>query len=512
MNLIHDPWIPVLFGDGRHELVSLDTLFRDSDRIRDLSATPPQRIALMRLLICIVQAALDGPENEEDWLDCRLRIVPAACDYLETRVAKFDLFGPNPFLQIGDLEVTAGKDNDKAVDKLALELAHGYNNALFDNGTCAEGRVFPNRWKGVNLLTFLNFCPGGKVGQAVWKGVPSSDSTFAAPCLDIAHTYVLGATILETIHYNLLTKNGQSTGIVSRPMAWGAPVWDVPPAGPRDADAMHNALQTYLGRLVPLSRLIRLQKKREGRRCIVGPLPQKYKLERLPLYREPAATIKTSKGGAMYYLNPSPDKHIWRELGAILSLSADEKENVWGPCVLGRIKQLHHLFGNDVFSIWVGGLATGKSAAKLADALEWTFTLNMELLGDTSLRIYQTGVDLANTGATVLRSAAKTYWLKLQQTEHVNMKEFSKRIQPVLAKVELQYWSLLDNQYQTLIEIASDNSRGLNSGWSQIVTAAMREAYVFACPHKSPRQIQAYAQGLRGLHLKKSRAETTERQ
>jgi len=51
MNLIGDPWVPVLFRDGKHKLVSLKEIFDAGQNISDLVSTPPQRIAIMRLLV-----------------------------------------------------------------------------------------------------------------------------------------------------------------------------------------------------------------------------------------------------------------------------------------------------------------------------------------------------------------------------------------------------------------------------------------------------------------------------
>jgi len=75
MNLVTGDWVPVVYPSGEHKLVSLKNLYEEAEQIRDLCATPPQRIALMRLLICITQAALDGPENERDWQACRNCII-----------------------------------------------------------------------------------------------------------------------------------------------------------------------------------------------------------------------------------------------------------------------------------------------------------------------------------------------------------------------------------------------------------------------------------------------------
>ena len=60
MNLTIDPWIPALRTDGLRDLFSLHDLFTQARELRDLAVKPHERIALMRLLLCISQAALDG--------------------------------------------------------------------------------------------------------------------------------------------------------------------------------------------------------------------------------------------------------------------------------------------------------------------------------------------------------------------------------------------------------------------------------------------------------------------
>jgi hypothetical protein len=42
----------------------------------------------------------------------------------------------------------------------------------------------------------------------------------------------------------------------------------------------------------------------------------------------------------------------------------------------------------------------------------------------------------------------------------------------------------------------------LDDGWYQTVRQAMEDAYRNACPHKTPRQIEAFACGRRFLRLK----------
>ena len=82
MNLTTDAWIPIVWKDGRPGTVGLLDAFRRGHEIQDLAVRPHERIAMMRLLICIAQAALDGPVDYEAWATCGPSIAPASLDYL----------------------------------------------------------------------------------------------------------------------------------------------------------------------------------------------------------------------------------------------------------------------------------------------------------------------------------------------------------------------------------------------------------------------------------------------
>ena len=93
MNLVDDPWIPVTTKDGASRSVGLMELFEDAETLADLAVEPAHRIALMRMLIAIAQAALDGPEDDAEWRSCRTRILPATRTYLGKRRGLFNLYG-----------------------------------------------------------------------------------------------------------------------------------------------------------------------------------------------------------------------------------------------------------------------------------------------------------------------------------------------------------------------------------------------------------------------------------
>ena len=143
MNLTIDPWIPALRADGRRELFSLQELFAQAHELRDLAVKPHERIALMRLLLCITQAALDGPADEDAWEQCQPLIQPRVRAYLEKWRASFELFSDGPrFLQVKPGVVAASTPvmEKEGITRLNLSMASGDSNAtLFDNA------AFPTR-------------------------------------------------------------------------------------------------------------------------------------------------------------------------------------------------------------------------------------------------------------------------------------------------------------------------------------------------------------------------------
>ena len=122
MNLTYAPWIPIIRDDGTRERVSLIALFKEGESIRDLAVNPPQRIALMRLLICITQAALDGPQDEKDWFHSQKNLAQNVIVYLEKWVHAFELYGSTPFIQAKDMEPLDNATLDKLNFNLSAEI------------------------------------------------------------------------------------------------------------------------------------------------------------------------------------------------------------------------------------------------------------------------------------------------------------------------------------------------------------------------------------------------------
>lgn len=481
MNLIGDPWIPVVFQEGQTRTVGLNDLYEQAEEIRDLALAPPQRIAVMRLLICITQTALNGPEDKDEWRSCRSRIAPESLMYLAEREEKFDLFGETPFMQIGDLEAKS----DGKLDKLDFGLN---DNTLYDKKASENGRDHSVGWASLHLITFFNFSPSGTMGTAKWHDLNMTQAGASnAPCLNAVHTFVRGKNLLQTIQANLFTKEK----IKRQPNGdWGQPVWDFFPMNPNDKDAMLNASRTYLGRLVPLSRLARLfPSKKSGfvdKKCILCKSTSELNFEGPPSYRELSTTLVQIEN-EIRYLRLSADRHIWRDLGSVLVLGS----NVGTPVIENiRIMSEEATMINEEIDLWVGGFIIPYQKPPL-DSIEWNLTLPVSLLGEGELNSYEENVALADRSANNLRVAVSEYL-------RVFFKNKKKSLRPSLNKqAQTIYWQELDQNYGVLLK---DTHSGVDAEWRRIIWGALAKAYGQSCIHETARQIQAFVAGQKLLY------------
>jgi len=473
MNLVGDPWIPVLFEDGSHKLVSLQDLFAKGETIRDLSVNPAQRIALMRLLICIAQAALDGPKNEEDWKTSLLLIAPQSLKYLEANRHSFDLFGDKPFLQVSDLMPTL----NASMDKLEFGLAAGNNPKLFDHGACEDGRCHVSAHAALSLLTFQCFSPGGMIGITSWSGIQTSKNSEHAPCLESSplHTILRGGNVVETIWLNLLSRKQVQEHLA---VGMGRPVWEQTYA---TLSPVPEWTQTYLGRMIPLSRGILLDGSLRKCTFVNG-----FSFAKLPNYREAMLTVTVfegKKGQEYRYLPLRLERHPWRELNSVLNLNRKGKSG--GPLALEHLCSLER----GTVDIWTGGLAADKG--KLLDMAEWVFSVPAQLLDTGTLEIYGKGVEWARRGEFSLKESVKKFASEMKMADSSGLFQWA----------AAEFWSVLDAQYNQLIEIAQDHAHGLDP-WVTTIRRAMYTAYNQACPSSTPRQMRAFVAGQSLLHVK----------
>lgn len=507
MNLTTEPWIPIVWVNGKPALVSLRDAFARGHEIQDLAVRPHERIALMRLLICIAQAALDGPVDKEDWKDCLPRIAQATLDYLHRRHRSFELFGDNlRFLQAVNLKKpegeSIGEDKDlNSVGKLDLALATGNNTTLFDNTGGSERHITAERIA-LMLLTFQCFSPGGTIGVALWSGSPTfgwsrypkpaPGQSGHAPCLAGAtlHAFVRERNLLHTLRGNLMTRI-QAEHFFGEGK-WGMPVWEQMPEGPLDKAAISNAISTYLGRLVPLTRAIWLA---DDCRSMI--LANGLEYAPYPEWREPSATIvtRTIRGQTTrVVLSGSVERAPWRELHA-LTVKATSQTTNGGPAAL------EHISNEKTFDLWVGAFLANK--AKPIDTTESVFCIPGAMLWDPAQNAYEKGVRLAENASYKVMRGVSVYHKELGDS--LDRPEAKNRRRQIQYNAVSRFWTDIEMSVSLLMQVASgDTYPGTdddwhNTSWGQAVWRAARAAYEHACHRETTRQIRAHALGLNAM-------------
>lgn len=490
MNLTTERWIPALRADGNRDLFSLLDLFAQAHELRDLAVKPHERIALMRLLLCITQAALDGPADEAEWETCQPLIQPRVRDYLTKWKSAFELFGDGPrFLQVPNLKPGKESDEGNPATKLDLALATGNNATLFDN-FAGETRALRAARMATSLLAFQCFSPGGRIGVAKWNGkdTPGKGSSNHAPCTpsSMLHALILAENLLATIHRNLLTKESAMYDYGEN--RWGEPIWERPCDHDGDKAAQENATMTYLGRLVPLSRAIRLH---EGGRALILANGLDYPI--YPAFREATATIAKRKDD-LALLPASTSRSLWRQLAAVSVQRRAASDAACGPLALS------HVSNSAETTLWVGAFVTDK--AKIEDVVESSYALPAGMFNELGRAAYQHGVVHAEEREGVLIQAVKIYATSL------------KIVAPSYERARQHFWTRVEQHLAALFALAREPDLVADlpgSDWGKAVAAAARAAYEQSCPRQTPRQIEAYALGLRRLnHRPKPETKTHE--
>ena len=619
MNLVTEAWIPVVRADGKTYTASLMQVFTEGKQFADLAVRPHERIALMRLFICIAQAALDGPKDIDDWDKAPNALPQAAKKYLEEWVPSFNLFdNDKPFLQISTLEkppkidfcaddfkdgytvkalcdklrqdeieltgntlgnlnnllkkqadfynkvkqkkntppseelqkleevYTKKNDEDRLmklnrrvleeyyphetpeaseateqnpVSKLDFALATGANTTLFDHfGSPNVNRDFSTASLAIWLLTFQNFSPGGTIGVALWNGKPTlgwsaypkvkPGQSSHAPCLpkNMLHAFIRRENLFNTILANLLSKETVAEHYGKD--AWGHPIWGKIPSGIDDAVAIKNSTQTYLGRLVPLTRCIKLNP--DGKDMLLAnglnyPVFDEDAKERFPA--EPSATvIRNREGTKRLLLGASLGKALWRELSALAIARKNDKDSIGGPLTLRNIPD------NEDFDLWVGALLTNK--ATILDTAESVFHIPANMRTDIGRAAYNAEVQWAESIAGKLAWAVETYrkesdggWEgRLEMTKPQDRWKLREKLRSAASH---HYWTAVEKQRPLLmvhvdaIGTTADAVEKTRDAWRKAVHGAARQAYQLSCGQETPRQIRAYALGLDRLFAKR---------
>jgi CRISPR system Cascade subunit CasA len=503
MNLVTELWIPVVGLDGGHRLASLEQVFAEGRKFADLAVRPHERIALMRLLICIAQAALDGPaEYYDDWINAPKILPQAAKQYLKEWGHSFDLFdSKKPFLQVSWPIKNHDSGKPTAISKLDCALATGNNSTLFDHeGLVSDERVFSIELLASMLVTFQNFAQGGGISSAIWIDKPKNFAD--APCKpsSMLHAFIRRKTVFDTICTNLLTKETVSQHF-NKPIAecWGRPIWEMMPSGFEDKPAILNATRTYLGRFVPLARLVRLNAQGQSMLLASG-----LEYPRFPECPREAAATEVIRNGERKLLGGGA-KAIWRELSA-LTISHGQGES-------GGALTLSNIPDNENLDLWVGALLIHpKKTAEVLDTVESVFHVPVNMRTDNGRAAYAAEVEWAENISRKLSGAVETYREQIDGGWEARVKMAGPKKNELRRKLHAtatrHYWTaveklrpLLMAHVETIGTIAEDVEQ-TRSDWRKSVHGAAREAYRLACGQDTPRQMRAFALGWSKLFAK----------
>jgi CRISPR system Cascade subunit CasA len=533
MNIAFDDWIPVVTGAGKPKLVSLCEVLTQGEQYADLAVRPHERVALMRLFLCVAHAALDGPKDYDEWLDVPSRLPASAIQYLKTWNENdvFELFHPKkPWLQVADLNLMCSDKEDPNSDdekgwtnakRLCRTRASGENTTLFDHAASSSEicECAPHELA-LNLLAFQNyFVAGGKAPSRMWGKHEMKNPAYprGGPCAgkSIIYTFLRGSSLAETIHLNLNSHENLKLFYGSSDEWLGRPIWEMPIESPVDQKSIVNATRTYLGRLVPQTRILRLSEDR--RRVLLGAgfVYPKFQDEKNPFHPDSNATVVPNKDGERELLGAKASKSIWRELPALIVRSRNSSTSNRGPLCLGNIPD------QAPCDIVVCAMITNpRQAAEIVDLVDSAFHIPAKLFECDGSQSYESGVKSADEFASRLGWAVEGYRLAIDggwPRRLISAGPGKGELQVKLhTTATTHYWTAVEKNLPLLIAhveaIGTENAIPTRDTWRKMLFAAACDAYRTACGQETPRQIRAFAEGWKRLLNQRTETESSERE
>ncbi|MDA8138310.1 MAG: type I-E CRISPR-associated protein Cse1/CasA [Desulfobacteraceae bacterium] len=476
-NLVDEGWIAVA-GQG---LVGLRRIFAD-DSLRALGGNPVQKIALIKLLLAIAQAAWT-PENDNEWARYSAAgMAQKTLRYLEEKKDLFWLYGDKPFLQMPAIS----KAKSQTLGALLPEVATGNTTILFQSQI--EG-VFSEVDKALLLVLITGFALGGKktdnsivlssdyTGKTNEKGRPSaSKSGPSLGYLGYLHNFLNGKSLLETIWLNLITQK-HIEELPQFEAGLGVAPWESMPEG-ECCPVAEKLKKSLMGRLVPLCRFVYLSSQdihySEG---IIHPTHKDGGFD-------PTIAVDFSKSPKALWADPG--KRPWRELTSLLSFF-DATGNRSYECPQLRIGFPRARTVVPEFGVWSGGLRVSSNAGEqyvsgADDFVESEVRFASQWLGDIWFAHLKTEMGLIENVSKVVYASASAYF-KQQKSDGKNH---------AAAACNL-FWQLSEKQFQNLVNACGDTSGKQAQEMRRHFVNFGHTAYNAYCPRDTARQIEAWA-------------------
>lgn len=479
-NLIDEPWLPVA-GKRR---ASLKQVFSDSS-LQALGGNPVEKIALMKLLLAIAQAAAT-PEDDEAWRATGADgMARKSIAYLEQWRDRFDLYGERPFLQMPAIAAA----EVKSYGTVLPEVATG-NTTVLTHGQVEH--VLSDAEKAVLLVGLMGFALGGKktdnsvvlsagyAGKRNDKGKPSTGKPGPSVAhMGLLHTLLQGSTLRECLWLNLLTHERIAQN-PRFPSGLGTAPWECMPDGEDDALA-RQLKSSVMGRLVPLCRFCLLAD--NGLHYSEGIAHTNYKEG----VCDPTVAVNWS-GKDAKALWTNPEKRPWRELTGLLSFLAEQQGagfECWqlAACV-GRACE-----SVDTFAIWSGGLRVSSNAGE-------------QFASGTD--------DFVESHVSLRSSSLGEFWFAQLQVEMIALDELAKSLYgrvlgyfktqlveggDLAAQATHLFWQLCEREFQALLDACDQDAASAEARHRLRCRFAdyAQQTYDCYCPKDTARQLDAWA-------------------
>lgn len=510
-NLIDEPWIPV----ADHGRVSLRQIFK-SPEYRSLGGNPVQKIAILKLLLAIAQAAAT-PKDDVEWKELGADGLARRClDYLDQWYDHFYLYGDKPFLQVPAVAEliekrtsskfssakTGTKKKEAELGGKPKKLGAGfYPDMPSSNNTMLSHTLFErnldDKDKALFVVMIMNFSFGGKRVEADMKSLAGKEmgSRYSAPAgpslggwIGNLHSFVSTGSVLSSVWVNLITAS-----YIEKTKMWangvGRPVWEVLPSS-EDCEIAKRYKSSYMAVLVSMSRFALL--KDEGIYYMDGinyPSIKEGWFEPSLILDRSGSDIKTK------YVDP--DKRPWRELDSLLAfISGVESQSF--ECLSLRIGIDRARDIVPRFAVWSGGLKVSvnsgdQSVKQSDDFVESQVWLYGDVLGESWFGQLKKEMDELDTLSNTLWGKVRSYYSALKAD---NGKDINKTPAGKMARgAKGLFWQLCERDFQELVdqcdqtEIAATQRHKLRQRFAGYVN----QAYDKFCPRETARQLDAWA-------------------
>lgn len=479
-NLIDEPWIPVA-DVGR---VSLMQVFSNPD-YRVLGGNPVQKIALMKLLLAIAQAAAT-PKYEEEWKRLGPEGLAEKCrSYLAEWHDRFYLYGDRPFLQMPAIKAS----EVKSYGTVQPDVASG-NSTLLTHGQVEQPLTDAD--KTLLLVQLMGFALGGKktdnsitlspgyTGKKNAKGRPSTGKPGPAVAhMGLLHSFLLGESLFQCLWLNLLAHE-QIVASGRFPQGLGVPPWAQMPAGEDDSVAQ-GLKQSLMGRLVPLCRFCLLTQ--DGLHYSEGIAHGSY----LEGVWDPTVAVDASKK-KQKALWTDPNKRPWRELTSLLGF-LDQTKSYGFECLQLQAGLDRARDAVEVLGIWSGGLRISSNAGEQYttgsdDYVESQVWIQTAALGEAWLSILQAEMDALTTLNKQLYGCVMGYFKALTVDGAA-----------LAAQATQLFWQLCERDFQQLLDHCEplEEHAATRQRLRRDFASYSRSAFDRYCPQASARQLDAWA-------------------